>query len=125
MFLVLHRTRASVTELLGDRSNTLPGDASSLFDSQWVVRWFQFNSRDQPDRTGVHQSFQIERLGIARERGGEPAQIGRLLCSRFVEPQRPCPGEICCTQGYPHRIEKELSGPLVRNLEMPSHKKSV
>src|SRR5262249_3103483 len=115
--------RASVTEQLGDRANTLPGDARSLFHREGVGRPLQFNGRNQPDRTGMHQRFQIKRLGIAGKRGGEPPKIRRLLCSRFVVPQRVGPSEIRSAERDPHRVDKELSAPLDRQFEVPALEK--
>ena len=114
--------RASTTDQLGDLLDPLPGDARPLFHRQWVISGFQFKSRDQPDRTGVYQGFQVKRLGIAGKRGGEPAKIGWLMRSCLVVPQRERPGEIRLAQRDPHRIDEEFLGSLDGKFQMSSDK---
>jgi hypothetical protein len=113
---VLERARA--TDRLGNRSIKLSGGARAPFHSERVIRWLQFNPRDQPERAGVHQRFQVERLGkvqdarwrITRKRGS------CALASSFRNAR--VRAIIASLEAGLNRVDEELTVPLNRDFQV-------
>lgn len=58
----------------------------SLFDGQWVVRGLQLYERPLTDWASVEVRFEIQGIGITRQRSAEPAEVWRLLFSPTLLP---------------------------------------